>query len=314
VLRSSKNLVVHSAAMLLERPVSPEGVLSGLQAPASPSNSSSSNSSSDTIPLQHHDLSAEASGSPEQNQNRPKRCKISREQLAILIKSFDDEPLPNFDQRQGLAKMLGMTPRSVQIWFQNRRQRLKPMLPKSRSDSPGADSSRSHGMGAHAAHDAELQYDQKHYGMPNLAAAASLCNGGYHYDMPMMSRSMPQLQQLHSAATSGGSRGSFMNGYDVMEPFAATKALLSAGYHPPSMPSLNQRLGQLPPNGSQPPTAGSAGASAGDGGASGGGSPSDASAKAADGLLLLLACADGSSGAERAGAERAGAEGASCSA
>ena len=41
----------------------------------------------------------------------------------MLINSFEEEPLPNFDQRQSLAKLLGMTPRSVQIWFQNRRQR-----------------------------------------------------------------------------------------------------------------------------------------------------------------------------------------------
>ena len=46
---------------------------------------------------------------------RPKRCKISREQLSVLISSFEEEPLPNFDQRQTLAKHLNMTPRSVQI-------------------------------------------------------------------------------------------------------------------------------------------------------------------------------------------------------
>ena len=45
-----------------------------------------------------------------------KRCKLSREQLAVLIKSFEEEPLPNFDQQQAMAKALGMTPRSVQIW------------------------------------------------------------------------------------------------------------------------------------------------------------------------------------------------------
>ena len=58
--------------------------------------------------------------------HRPKRSKISREQQVVLLKHFENEALPNFDQRQALSKVLGMTPRSVQIWFQNRRQRLKP--------------------------------------------------------------------------------------------------------------------------------------------------------------------------------------------
>merc|ERR1712087_366736 len=73
--------------------------------PASPSNSSSS-ASTETVPPLQSDLPSEGQTAAEQG--RPKRCKISREQLTILIKSFDEESLPNFDQRQGLAKMLGM--------------------------------------------------------------------------------------------------------------------------------------------------------------------------------------------------------------
>merc|ERR1719454_2038338 len=98
----------------------------GQATPGSPNSDNNSWSSGDTA-------RAAPDGSPVDDvggQRRPKRCKISREQLNILIKSFDDEPLPNFDQRQALARVLGMTPRSVQIWFQNRRQRLKPMQPK----------------------------------------------------------------------------------------------------------------------------------------------------------------------------------------
>lgn len=40
----------------------------------------------------------------------------------------DEDPLPSFEKRQVIANQLNMTPRSVQIWFQNRRQRLlKPL-------------------------------------------------------------------------------------------------------------------------------------------------------------------------------------------
>ena len=68
--------------------------------------------------------SAEARMSADAKAPKFKRCKITREQLLMLIQSFDAEPFPNFDKRQLIAQKLDMTPRSVQIWFQNRRQRL----------------------------------------------------------------------------------------------------------------------------------------------------------------------------------------------
>ena len=47
----------------------------------------------------------------------------------VVCSFADDDPLPSFEKRQALAQQLGMTPRSVQIWFQNRRQRLlKPSM------------------------------------------------------------------------------------------------------------------------------------------------------------------------------------------
>ena len=171
----------------LERPTSPGELSHGPpQAPASPSHSWSS-TSTEPLPLQTDSLCDTAPSSAE---NRPKRCKISREQLSLLIKSFDEEPLPNFDQRQGLAKVLGMTPRSVQIWFQNRRQRLKPAIQKLSSAGNDGDMPlprRPHGLGIglHASqpslapqeaatHSAE--HSSHEFGMPGLAAAAaSLC-------------------------------------------------------------------------------------------------------------------------------------------
>ena len=45
-----------------------------------------------------------------------------------LPRTADEDPLPSFEKRQVVANQLNMTPRSVQIWFQNRRQRLlKPL-------------------------------------------------------------------------------------------------------------------------------------------------------------------------------------------
>lgn len=57
-----------------------------------------------------------------------KRFKITGDMLAILVASFDADPLPDARKRHALAKALGMTQRSVQVWFQNRRQRQRPPL------------------------------------------------------------------------------------------------------------------------------------------------------------------------------------------
>lgn len=218
---------------MVERPRTPEGDGSGTssppRAPASPSNSWSS-ASTEPAPLAPEQNSESPSAAS--TDGRPKRCKISREQLQVLIKSFEDEPLPNFDQRQALAKTLDMTPRSVQIWFQNRRQRLKPLQPK-QSDSSGG---RSHSpiLGQHLSRDSSLdsqQLGQSHlhgssgvshrapFGIPGLTAAANLCNG-FHSDLLMMS-SLPHLRAAHQ-----GSK--FPLGCDYMEPFAATKVRFSS--------------------------------------------------------------------------------------
>jgi len=170
------------------------------EAPASPSNSWSSTETALAAPLQAgEEPGADGAAS------RPKRCKISREQLAVLIKSFEEEPLPNFDQRQAMAKQLGMTPRSVQIWFQNRRQRLKPISKSVSAPDLSSQTSGSHGSA--------------HFGMPGLAAAAGLFGGGM---LPGAASQLPM--------PSGGFGVQPFLSSEVMEPFAATKALLGANY------------------------------------------------------------------------------------
>ncbi|KAI7897646.1 uncharacterized protein BX663DRAFT_546988 [Cokeromyces recurvatus] len=47
------------------------------------------------------------------------RRRTSRAQLKVLEKSFSENPKPNATVRRILAQQLDMTPRGVQIWFQN---------------------------------------------------------------------------------------------------------------------------------------------------------------------------------------------------
>lgn len=54
-----------------------------------------------------------------------KRCQFTEAQLARLLDEFGRNELPQKEGREALAAELGLTPRSVQVWFQNRRQRAR---------------------------------------------------------------------------------------------------------------------------------------------------------------------------------------------
>jgi len=57
--------------------------------------------------------------------NPKKRKRASPQQVALLENIFTVEPLPNTATKQRISQELGMTPRRVTIWFQNKRARLK---------------------------------------------------------------------------------------------------------------------------------------------------------------------------------------------
>lgn len=59
------------------------------------------------------------------------RRRTSRAQLKVLEKSFLENAKPNASVRRSLAQELDMTPRGVQIWFQNRRAKTKLQNKKS---------------------------------------------------------------------------------------------------------------------------------------------------------------------------------------
>ncbi|KAI8333924.1 hypothetical protein BC941DRAFT_473150 [Chlamydoabsidia padenii] len=64
--------------------------------------------------------------------NQPrKRTRATPEQLSILEKTFSVNPSPNNRVREQLSRELGMSERSIQIWFQNRRAKVKNMAKRS---------------------------------------------------------------------------------------------------------------------------------------------------------------------------------------
>eukprot|EP01089_Gocevia_fonbrunei_P002582 TRINITY_DN1251_c0_g2_i2.p1 TRINITY_DN1251_c0_g2~~TRINITY_DN1251_c0_g2_i2.p1 ORF type:complete len:274 (-),score=41.40 TRINITY_DN1251_c0_g2_i2:393-1214(-) len=58
-------------------------------------------------------------------QPRKKRRRYTNEQVAVLDKSFEKYTNPNRQLRISLAEQLNLVPRQVQVWFQNKRAKLK---------------------------------------------------------------------------------------------------------------------------------------------------------------------------------------------
>ncbi|EUC58679.1 homeobox domain protein [Rhizoctonia solani AG-3 Rhs1AP] len=58
------------------------------------------------------------------------RRRTSRAQLGVLETEFETDPKPNADKRRSLAAQLNMTPRAIQVWFQNRRAKIKAIKNK----------------------------------------------------------------------------------------------------------------------------------------------------------------------------------------
>ncbi|KAI8369962.1 Homeodomain-like protein [Blakeslea trispora] len=56
---------------------------------------------------------------------KAKRRRASTKQLDVLNKVFEKTFFPSTQLRAELGRQLGMSPRTVQIWFQNRRQAIR---------------------------------------------------------------------------------------------------------------------------------------------------------------------------------------------
>ncbi|KAG8374685.1 hypothetical protein BUALT_Bualt10G0021600 [Buddleja alternifolia] len=61
----------------------------------------------------------------EDAENARKKLRLSKDQSAVLEESFKEHNTLNPKQKLALAKKLGLRPRQVEVWFQNRRARTK---------------------------------------------------------------------------------------------------------------------------------------------------------------------------------------------
>lgn len=91
--------------------------------------SESSRMSSSTSPSPPHNMNGHHSGAVRrpprkstltQQQKNMKRQRATQDQLSLLEVEFNKNPTPTAIVRDRIAQEINMTPRSVQIWFQNR--------------------------------------------------------------------------------------------------------------------------------------------------------------------------------------------------
>ncbi|KAJ1904833.1 hypothetical protein LPJ71_004732, partial [Coemansia sp. S17] len=67
----------------------------------------------------------EGSPDPSSDPYNKKRHRLRPEQTRRLLEIFEKTSKPDSEMRKVLGKQLDMTPRTVQIWFQNRRAKIK---------------------------------------------------------------------------------------------------------------------------------------------------------------------------------------------
>ncbi|KAJ3196678.1 hypothetical protein HK101_008132 [Irineochytrium annulatum] len=153
---------------------------------------------------------------------KPKRKRASPHQVRVLQSVFDATAFPSTEHRQRLAHELGMTPRAVQIWFQNKRQGLKvkkeaggdrrstspkpsPMIVPSSSPSESSPASSAYSLNSSARSSPSLAGSpgpanaaQLH---PNLKSATSLV-ARMHGRGHRRSRTASSLEDMKRASTS----------------------------------------------------------------------------------------------------------------
>ncbi|XP_009589459.1 homeobox-leucine zipper protein HAT4-like [Nicotiana tomentosiformis] len=97
----------------------------GVSSPNSTISSVSGNKRSEreTNNCEEHEI--ERASDEEDGETSRKKLRLSKDQSAVLEETFKEHNTLNPKQKLALAKRLGLRPRQVEVWFQNRRARTK---------------------------------------------------------------------------------------------------------------------------------------------------------------------------------------------
>ncbi|KAL0956358.1 hypothetical protein HGRIS_002508 [Hohenbuehelia grisea] len=120
---------------------------------------------------------------------KKKRKRADAQQLKVLNDVYNRTAFPSTEERMSLAKQLDMSPRSVQIWFQNKRQSMRQTNRQSSSLAPS--SHQPFSMPSH-------EMDDLPAGAGYLSSSAALAGSSY----PMGRTSPDVARSMHSTSPS----------------------------------------------------------------------------------------------------------------
>jgi hypothetical protein len=98
------------------------------------------------LPLKEERPSAAADQERHQTERLEERRRLTKEQKKVLEAVFELDPLPSAKTKRTLAGELGMSLRSVQMWFQNQRAKLRKREKESKDGGEGVSSPSSSGL------------------------------------------------------------------------------------------------------------------------------------------------------------------------
>lgn len=157
------------------------------------------------------------------------RRRTTKAQLKILEQTFEANVRPDANMRRKLGEQLGMTPRSVQVWFQNRRAKIKKLTQKKGGQQENPNNVRDHESKHGSSPSGDYKYNGYH---PYIPAQA---RGGDEFSVYPGDNSVYKHSNAQSVSSSIAYES---HGYGRREDYGYpyTQRYVSDGYYPVQYP------------------------------------------------------------------------------